>query len=470
MARRISAPIDVDVDTGGVNRMEAATDGLNKALQQLRQTASETFSAKSAVQYAKATTGALNKVQKSVQGVKRSLADFDELQRLGSQKTSSSSAAKKTGTQLLLEMLQNYDSSRALVTLNLVSGAVEKLNTQVQVSLARMQLLDARLNAQALAVGVNTAAWQANAVARMLCITAQQLLTSEVTGWNSICTTSTAATLTLKTALSALQEQQKQVLTGFTLLRTGCEAVVLVWQRLGLSGQQMCGTLRASLQSIGLSLQKLFSPEVLAGLQAGFDSAGKVFISGFTQLLLAVNDGFLPLWRQAWHSTAMAFQTAMGAMPGNLKQIANCAISVFNGMLSGIAGGYNDLISNMNRQRMIMAVTTGVSAKMLPGISVPQIPHLAEGAVLPANKPFMAVVGDQKRGVNVESPLSTIQEAVALVMEDQTSAIMAGLEASVEVQKAILEAVLGISIGDDVIGQASQRYMQKMAIMRGGQM
>jgi hypothetical protein len=54
-------------------------------------------------------------------------------------------------------------------------------------------------------------------------------------------------------------------------------------------------------------------------------------------------------------------------------------------------------------------------------------------------------------------------------MEDQTAAIMAGFEASVGVQKAILEAVLGISIGDDVIGQASQRYMEKMAIMRGGQ-
>lgn len=52
-------------------------------------------------------------------------------------------------------------------------------------------------------------------------------------------------------------------------------------------------------------------------------------------------------------------------------------------------------------------------------ISVPSIPHLAQGAVLPANRPFLAVVGDQKHGTNVEAPLSTIQAAVAEVMARQ---------------------------------------------------
>ena len=470
MARRIPTPIDVDVDTGGVNRMEAATDGLNKALQQLRQTASETFSAKSAVQYAKATTGALNKVQKSVQGVKRSLADFDELQRLGSQKTQSSSSVKKTGTQLLLEMLQSYDSSRALVTLNLVSGAVERLNTQVQVSLGRMQMLDQRLTAQAVAVGVNTAAWQANAAAQSLCATALQMLTAGAALWSSTCAASTAATVTLKTALSVLQLQQNQVFAGFQQLRTGAQIAANAWQQMGVTAQQMCALIRSSVQTVGQSMQNLFSPAVLAGLQAGLGSVNKLLNAGFAQLLVAVSGNFLPGWRQAWLSVAAAFRTIMASLPGNLKLVANSTIDVFNNMLGGIATGYNQLISGLNRQRLSIGAATGRAVNVLPNLPTPQIPHLAKGAVLPANKPFVAVVGDQKNGVNVESPLSTIQEAVALVMEDQTAAIMAGFETSVEVQKAILEAVLGISIGDDVIGQASQRYMQKMAIMRGGQM
>jgi hypothetical protein len=104
----------------------------------------------------------------------------------------------------------------------------------------------------------------------------------------------------------------------------------------------------------------------------------------------------------------------------------------------------------------------------LPTVSAPQIPYLAKGAVLPANKPFMAMVGDQKHGTNIEAPLATIQEAVAMVMEDQTGAILRGFEASVGVQKEILEAVLGIRIGDEVLGRAVDRYHRRMAIIQGG--
>lgn len=44
------------------------------------------------------------------------------------------------------------------------------------------------------------------------------------------------------------------------------------------------------------------------------------------------------------------------------------------------------------------------------GVSLP-LPGLARGAVLPPSKPFMAVVGDQKNGVNVETPLKTMIDA-----------------------------------------------------------
>lgn len=40
------------------------------------------------------------------------------------------------------------------------------------------------------------------------------------------------------------------------------------------------------------------------------------------------------------------------------------------------------------------------------------IPALARGAVIPPNKEFLAVLGDQKSGTNIEAPLDTITEAV----------------------------------------------------------
>ena len=39
------------------------------------------------------------------------------------------------------------------------------------------------------------------------------------------------------------------------------------------------------------------------------------------------------------------------------------------------------------------------------------IPGYANGAVLQPNKPHLALLGDQRRGINIESPLSTMVEA-----------------------------------------------------------
>lgn len=159
----------------------------------------------------------------------------------------------------------------------------------------------------------------------------------------------------------------------------------------------------------------------------------------------------------------------------DIKGVLNGIIDHFNGLLSSAGKTINGAISALNKLSFnvpdwdIFGDAAGKKFGFnLKSVTVPQIPYLAQGAVLPPNKPFMAVVGDQRHGTNVEAPLSTIQEAVALVMQDQTSAILAGFEASVGVQREILEAVLGIQIGDDVIGNAVARYSNKQAVIRGG--
>jgi hypothetical protein len=77
------------------------------------------------------------------------------------------------------------------------------------------------------------------------------------------------------------------------------------------------------------------------------------------------------------------------------------------------------------------------------------------------------MLGDQHSGTNIEAPLSTIQEAVAATMEGFTEATLAGHEATVGVLQQILEAVLGIEIGDEVLGAAVGRYNTRLAAMRG---
>ena len=45
------------------------------------------------------------------------------------------------------------------------------------------------------------------------------------------------------------------------------------------------------------------------------------------------------------------------------------------------------------------------------GMSAFRFPELATGAVIPPNKPFMAMLGDQRNGTNIETPLNTMLEA-----------------------------------------------------------
>ena len=55
----------------------------------------------------------------------------------------------------------------------------------------------------------------------------------------------------------------------------------------------------------------------------------------------------------------------------------------------------------------------------IPGINIKKvnwgnvhIPRLAQGAVIPANREFLAVLGDQKHGTNIEAPADLIRQIV----------------------------------------------------------
>ena len=142
-------------------------------------------------------------------------------------------------------------------------------------------------------------------------------------------------------------------------------------------------------------------------------------------------------------------------------------------MVNGIIGIINTIIDAINALFHIkfdglniggVQIIPEIDTKLL---NIPNIPLLAQGAVLPANKPFLAMVGDQRHGTNIEAPLSTIQEAVAEVMADYEAANLAGHEATVTALREILAAVLGIEVGDTTIGKAANRYNEKMAIIKG---
>ena len=214
------------------------------------------------------------------------------------------------------------------------------------------------------------------------------------------------------------------------------------------------------------------------GIKGIFDDTKTFLVGLLDDLLEEFGLSFDDIAVAASNTWAGIKETVVSVWDGitsTVKDSVNGLISIINSMISGIISGINGMIGVINSFGFDLpdwdifgqhaGKHLGIS---LDYLSTPQIPYLAKGAVLPANKPFMAMVGDQKHGTNVEAPLSTIQEAVALVMEDYAASNLAGQEAIVAVLREILEAVLGIEIDGEILARAVENYRRKMAVVKGG--
>ena len=92
------------------------------------------------------------------------------------------------------------------------------------------------------------------------------------------------------------------------------------------------------------------------------------------------------------------------------------AKTAINGFIEWFINGLNKLINKINGFGFNMPDILGGGRI---GFNIPTlpIPELADGTVIPPNKKFMAILGDQKSGTNVEAPLTTIEQAVENVIE-----------------------------------------------------
>lgn len=90
-----------------------------------------------------------------------------------------------------------------------------------------------------------------------------------------------------------------------------------------------------------------------------------------------------------------------------------------------------------------------------------EIPQLARGAVIPPNKKFLAILGDQTNGRNLEAPEDLIRQ---IVREESGAGNSDRLAQLLETLIAVVE---GIEVGDEVIGKAAARYNRSTARARG---
>ena len=125
---------------------------------------------------------------------------------------------------------------------------------------------------------------------------------------------------------------------------------------------------------------------------------------------------------KCWNGIKEKTTSIWSGIKSTIKGAVNGVIGFINGMISGLISGINSAIQALNKLKVSVpdwvpgfgGKTFGFNIKT---ITAPQIPYLAKGAVIPPNAPFMAVLGDQKHGTNIEAPLSTIEEALDRVLD-----------------------------------------------------
>lgn len=127
-------------------------------------------------------------------------------------------------------------------------------------------------------------------------------------------------------------------------------------------------------------------------------------------------------------------QFIKGVFTGNLKMaldgVKKVAKGIVNGVLIIVESFINNIIRGLN---WLITKINSISLKVpgwVPGVggkgwsphigqmSSITLPRLATGAVIPPNKEFLAVLGDQKSGTNIETPLATMVEAFKQAMAE----------------------------------------------------
>ena len=132
-------------------------------------------------------------------------------------------------------------------------------------------------------------------------------------------------------------------------------------------------------------------------------------LGGIIQFIKGVFTGD---WNSAWDGVKKVF-----------KGIWNSIVIIAESAVNAIIKGLNWLISKINTIKFtVPSWVPGVGGKSIGGhlssLSEVHLPRLATGAVIPPNKEFLAVLGDQKSGTNIETPLATMVEAFKQAMAE----------------------------------------------------
>ena len=147
-------------------------------------------------------------------------------------------------------------------------------------------------------------------------------------------------------------------------------------------------------------------------------------------------------WNAIWSTVSGFAERIKNAIVDKFTSAKNTVVDVFNGMRDAIRSVLNNIISVVNGA---ISKVNGVVSAIESAFSfgpwkvptpfgsktigfkatfprVPTVPYLAKGAVIPPRSEFLAVLGDQKQGNNIETPEALLRK----IVREETAGRQAG--------------------------------------------
>ena len=207
---------------------------------------------------------------------------------------------------------------------------------------------------------------------------------------------------------------------GIGLIVAGAAMVVTAFQDIDQNGLNLKNTLLmiAGIVSTGLGFWfltgKVF-PLVVAGIAAILFAITTLAGNG-EQLIGNLKQAFSGLVTFLDGLINLDIDKMLSGLKGMVSGALNTVLTIVGSVINLIIRGLNWLIEKINSISFDMPDwVPGVGGKSwgpnIPLVKEWQIPQLAQGAVIPPNREFLAVLGDQRSGTNIETPLATMVQA-----------------------------------------------------------
>lgn len=205
------------------------------------------------------------------------------------------------------------------------------------------------------------------------------------------------------------------LVAAFVTLWNNCEEFrefwIGLWEALKEGAMTVIDGISLAFTSLGEGFQVVGD-----GIMLLFDGIGSAFSTVGDTISTVCTDigGF-------FSDMASNVQGIWDGLWGGIKGVINTMIGGINGMIAGVEGGVNAVIGALNTLHWeIPDWVPGIGGYGF-GFDIPKahfgrVPELANGAVIQPNNPFLAILGDQKNGTNIEAPLSTIKQALIEAM------------------------------------------------------